>query len=319
MASEYASERAQESCEGRLTKLAAAQHGVFSRDQAMYSGVNDSRIQRRLAAGRWERVHAGVYRVAGTPATWRQSLIAACLMNPAVVVSHRSAAALWKLSGFAPGPLEVIVSRSQGRKQFAGFIAHRLSPLAPADITELDGIRVTSPARTLIDIASVASSDIAEEALDDALRRRLVSIDRLRWRISELGRSGRPGISRMRALLAERDPRVSVPQSVFETRLLRLLRRADLPKPVLQHRVSSGAFVAVVDFAFPSLRIAVEAEGYRWHSGKLRWEHDLARRNALTALGWRVIHVSWKELIENPETLIEEIRQILDEVGNQRR
>jgi very-short-patch-repair endonuclease len=177
--------------------------------------------------------------------------------------------------------------------------------LPSIDITIVDGIPVTTPARTLIDLAAKESPRIVEEALDDALRRGLVSRVRLRWRIDELGRRGRPGIDVIRSLVAARTPGTSVPQSVFETRLLRLLREAGLPAPALQHEVkTAGRLLAVVDFAFPDLRLAVEADGYRWHSGRASWEHDRARRNALTSAGWKVVHVTWNDLNHRaPETV----------------
>ena len=76
---------------------------------------------------------------------------------------------------------------------------------------------MTAAARTIIDIAAVASRDVVEEALDDALRRKLFSLSRLRWRLDELGRSGRRGTTLIRSLLAERDTSAAVPESVFET------------------------------------------------------------------------------------------------------
>ncbi len=225
------------------------------------------------------------------------------------VVSHRAAAALWRLLGFGHGPIELTVPRN--RRRTAPGTVHQNS-LPPEDVTTMEGIPVTTPARTLIDLASVAERDRVEEALDDALRRRLVSIPRLRWCLDRTARSGRPGVGVTRALIEARDPAASVPQSVFETRLLRLLKDAGLPRPELQHQVRDGGrLIAVVDFAYPEVRLAIEADGYRWHSGRARWEHDRARRNDLTLLGWRVIHVTWTDLTRRPQAVIDSIRNAL--------
>jgi very-short-patch-repair endonuclease len=289
-----------------------------SRESKLFMlGPSRSLIQRRLTSGRWERLYADVFRVAGAPSSWRQSLFAACLAKGSeAIVSHRAAAALWVLPGFRPGPIEIIVPRSRRRASMPGVVVRRLAPIPPADRTVLDAIPVTTPPRTLIDIAAEVPPDIVEEALDDAIRRGLVSLARLRWRLSELARSGRPGISTIRALAAERDPGACVPQSVFETRLLRILNKSSLPTPIIQHRVADrGRLVAVVDFAFPSFRVAVEADGYRWHSGRMRWQHDLTRRNALTALGWRVVHVTWIELASEPDRVVDAIRRVLTETA----
>ena len=300
-----------------MAPLVAAQYGVFSRDQALGLGATKRVIGRRVATGRWQRISANVFRIAGSSPSWRQSLVAACLAwGGDSVVSHRAAAALWELPGFRPGVPEITVPRERRRTRSSGIVVHWAPAIPPPDVTELTAIRVTAPARTLIDLASVAPRDVLEEALDDALRRKLVSLPRLRWRLDDLGRNGRSGIMAFRALLAARDSSSAVPDSVFETRLFRVLRESGLPKPVLQHPVSDEQrLVAIVDFAFPSARVAIEAEGYRWHSGRLRWEHDLARRNMLTALGWRVIHVTWSDISSNRGALIQRIQKVMTEAN----
>lgn len=236
--------------------------------------------------------------------------MAACLSwGAGAVASHRAAAPLWRLDGVPAGAVELIVLR--GRDRIAPGIVHR-SPLSPVDITVVDAIPVTTPARTLIDLAAVVPAEVVVEALDDALRRGLVTMPRLRWRLAQVGGRGRPGIAAMRALVEQRDPAAPVPMSVFERRLLRALGRCGLPRPVLQHQVrSSGRLVAVVDFAFPVARLAIEADGYRWHAGRARWDHDRTRSNRLTTLGWRVIHVTWTDLVQRPGEVAETVRKAL--------
>jgi len=179
--------------------------------------------------------------------------------------------------------------------------------LPSIDVTTIVGIPVTTPARTLIDIAADAHADVLEEALDDALRRGLVKMARLRWRIAETAERGRPGIRALRNLVEARTT-MSAPQSVLESKLVRLLRRSEVPAFKVQHHVRErGRLVAIVDIAFPAAKVAIEADGYRWHSSRLRWEHDLARRNALTALGWRVIHVTWRDVTDHSAKTVDAI------------
>ncbi|MGZ4105520.1 MAG: DUF559 domain-containing protein [Actinomycetota bacterium] len=292
--------------DARVAELAAAQFGVFSRVQAARAGATGDAIRYRIATGRWEQVTPYVFRLAGAPPSWRRSLMEACLAwGDGSAISHRSAGGLWRLSGFEPEPVELTVPRRRERR--APGVVHR-NALSSVDLTAVDGIPVTTPARTLIDIASVSPRDVVEEALDDALRRGLVSISRVRWRLDALG-GGRCGVAFMRALLDDRDPAASVPQSGFERRLLRILKRAGFPDPVLQHRVRDGGrLIAVVDFAYPRHRLAIEADGYRWHSGKARWQHDRERGNDLTLLGWRVIHVTWDDLTNRCDAVVDSIR-----------
>jgi hypothetical protein len=229
------------------------------------------------------------------------------------LVSHRAAAALRGLAGFPEDSIELSVAGQRGRR--LGFVVHRTAPLPRVDVTVVNGMPATSVARTLIDLASVVPDDLLEEALDDALRRKLVSLPRLRWRIAELAGKGRPGIALIRSLVEARGGGDAVPGSVFETRLLRLLMKGGLPMPALQHEIRSGRrLIAIVDFAFPEARLAVEADGYRCHSGRARWEHDLARRNALTSMGWRVLHVTWNDLTRRGSATLEGIEAALARV-----
>jgi len=176
------------------------------------------------------------------------------------------------------------------------------------------GIPVTTPARTLLDIACVAPMDVVEEALDDALRRRLVTIARLRWRLAEAGGPGRPGTATIRALLEARLSSEAVPDSVFERRFFRALKDAGLPLPVAQFPVQiNGRTIAVADFAYPDHRLIIETDGYRYHSSRLSWERDRTRNNGLAVLGWRVVHVTWNELTRHPDRVTRAIREALAE------
>lgn len=260
--------------------------------------------------GRWERLTRDVFRIAGAPSSWHQNLMAACLAwGEGAAISHRAAAVLWRFTGFESGSVELTVPRSRRRAELG--IIHR-HPLFRADVATVEGIPVTTPARTLIDMASVARREAVEEAMDDALRRGLVSIPLLRRRMDAIGRPGRPGVAMMRLLLDSRDPAAAVPESVFERRLLRTLQRAGLPAPVLQHEIRSGRrLIAVIDFAYPDARLAIEADGYRWHSERVRWDHDRARRNRLTLLGWRIIHITWTDLTSRPAAMIDAVTQAL--------
>jgi predicted transcriptional regulator of viral defense system len=294
----------QESIDRDITRLAGRQYGLFSRTDVVRVGGTKAAIDWRIAIGRWERVKPHVYRLAGAAASWRQSLLAACMSwGDDASASHGAAAALFKLAAFKPVTIELIVPRGRWRKE-PGVIIHRTA-LSAVDRTIIAGIPVTTPARTLIDLASCASADAVEEALDDALRRKLVSLSRMRWRLDALTQRGRPGIVTMRRLLDAREPAKPVPQSVLETRMLRVLMRAGLPKPALQHEIRDrGRLVAIVDFAYPDVRLAIEADGYRWHTGRARWRTDLQRRNRMTALGWRIVHVTWDDLERAPDELL---------------
>jgi very-short-patch-repair endonuclease len=305
MTTAYEGRSTRDSAARQLDAVAAAQHGVFSRAQALASGVSTSAVDRRLTSGAWERLYQGVYRLASAPRTWRQSLLAACLAwGVGAVISHRAAAALWAFAGFTPGRIELSVPI--GRRRERAHLVHWPASLASTDTTTLYGIPVTTAMRTLIDIAGCAPADVVEEALDDALRRKLVTVARFQRRLREDGGPGRSGTALLRDLVDARAGVARGPESTLETRLLRVLRAAGLP-PVVQHRVGRYR----VDFAYPGARVAVEADGFRWHSTRQQWDHDRARRNALTAMGWTVIHVTWEQLHQRPDEVIDSIRETL--------
>jgi len=228
----------------RLARLAEKQHGVFSRAQAMECGLSSDTIDRRVSSAAWERLYPGIYRLAGVRATWKQSLLAACLgWGTGAVISHRAAAALWELPGFSPGTIELIVPRKRERAR--GHVVHRPLALPRADVTVVDAIPVTTPGRTLVDLAGCVNADVLEEALDDALRRRLVSLARMRWQLRESG--GRRGIGVLAKMVCACDG--GVPESSLETRLLRALRA-----PACRSPPSSTASAATASTSLTSTR-----------------------------------------------------------------
>jgi very-short-patch-repair endonuclease len=95
-----------------------------------------------------------------------------------------------------------------------------------------------------------------------------------------------------------------------------MLRLARLPEPVPQYEVRiKGRLLARVDLAYPEIRLAIEADGYRYHSGRVAWQRDLQRRNSLTSIGWRVIHVTWNDVVSGGTKVLAEIQHALGEPG----
>lgn len=301
------------SLDEQIADLAAHRYGVFSHAEAIGAGASKSQIDRRLANGRWRPMHPRAYSLAGVPSSWRQAVLGACLFaGEGVAASHRSAAVLMKAPGLEARVVEISVPRGR-RTRGRGIVVHEVRDLFAVDVTVVDAIPVTTPTRTLIDLGAVVPAEVVEDALDDALRRGLTSIRRLRWRIAELRRPGRPGIAVIEALVAARDGS-KVPESVFETRLLRVLRQGGL-QPVCQYEVRDEEGVMRLDFAYPNQRVAVEADGYATHSGRRDWERDLKRRNRLTALDWLLVHVTWTDLTHHPGRVVDEVRGALARRG----
>ncbi|HEX2046636.1 MAG TPA: type IV toxin-antitoxin system AbiEi family antitoxin domain-containing protein [Acidimicrobiales bacterium] len=286
-----------------IARLAATQHGVAARKQLLGAGVSPHVVQHRVAKGLLVPVHAGVYRLAGTAETWHQRIMAATVAaGPGAVASHRAAAFLHGLEGVEPQP-EVTVTRHRAPRP-QGVVVHRLASLRPGDTEVCDGIPRTRPPATLLALAAVVPARPLEIALDDALRRGLVSCAHLLRRLDHAARSGRPGVAVLRELLAARLERPRWLQSEFERRLFALLRTADLPLPVPQFEVRlPGGRKAFLDFAWPAVRLALEADSYRHHASRLDWSRDRTRNNLVISLGWRVLPVTWEDMVDKPDEL----------------
>ncbi len=183
--------------------IAAGQYGLLSRKQAEDVGLTPSRIKRLLARGSWIRALPKVYRAAAAPQSWRQPLMAACLWAKGkAVISGQSAAALWEFDGYWRTRVEL--SGLADLSAPPGVVYRRVNRLAPADIATHSGVRVTSVARTILDLAALVPRRTLERTLDEALRKDQVTLKALRWCIERNGRRGRTGVADLEALLHER-------------------------------------------------------------------------------------------------------------------
>jgi very-short-patch-repair endonuclease len=293
-----------------LRGLASAQYGVVSRAQMSSIGFTQKAIEHRLKKSAIEVVRPAVYRLVGAPITWEQKLMAMCLWaGQGSAASHRSAAALWRLPGFDPGPTELTTKRAIKADDVT---VYRTIALEEAEITDIAGIPTTSIGRTLVDLAAVSPVRLIEDAVDDIMRRRLLTLSEIRDLLRRCAKERRQGTRLLRRVLQSTDVRVIGTQSVFESRLLRLLLKAELPRPIPQFRIKEKSrLVARVDFAYPDAKVIIEAESHRWHSGPRAIDKDNDRYDELRALGWIVIRVTWHQLMNEPHKVIERVRDAL--------
>ena len=160
----------------RCKAIMRKQHGVITRGQALSAGLSSRQVEHRLCSGVWSRLLPRVNAPVELRATWHQRVMAACLWaGDGAAASHRTAAALLRLPGFAKGKIEISTAR---RLRRPGLVAYRRS-LRPSDVMKVDGIPVTSVPITLLNLAAVESLDRLEVAVDDVLVRGLVTWARL--------------------------------------------------------------------------------------------------------------------------------------------
>jgi hypothetical protein len=276
--------------------VAAAQHGLLTREQAVAMGVRRQQLEYRLGDRTLVPVHEGVYRFAAAPVTHEQSLLAACFgAGHLSAVSHRAAAdvhGIWSTRDL----VEVTVTRERA-PELHGVTVHRIADLSERWIVHVDAVPVTTPARTLVDLGAVLPLGSVGPALDRALGRKLVSLAEVRAALDAVARKGRAGAGVIRRLLDERQ-RGSSGVGVLALRLQSVMRRYGIPDPVPEYTVldEHGGFVGRVDFAYPELQYAIEADGYEAHSTPRAFQHDRARQNDLVDLGWTVHRFTWTDV-----------------------
>ncbi len=292
------------------SRLAARQLGLITRRQCLGFGMTERQIDSRVAGGGLLRVHRGVYRVAAVPGLSEQVLLAACMAaRPGAVASHRSAAIVFGLRGIEWGKPEITIAAGR-RPDLRGVIVHR-SPLPAADVGMRGPVPVTRPGRTLLDLAAVEPA-LVEGAFDDALVRGLTTLGSVKRTLDRTGGTGRAGTSLLRALVAARAAGQASTESPLEDRLVALLRRHGLPEPVRQHEVTMpGGGVARLDLTYPDARLAIEADGRVWHSGRVDFTRDRRRANRLVALGWTLLRYGRADL-DRGAGIADEVAGLLD-------
>jgi very-short-patch-repair endonuclease len=279
-----------------------AQRGVIHRQQLLAGGVGRGAIAHRLSRGALCRVLPGVFSIGHEPLAPLALETAALLwIGRDCALSHTSAASIW---GLVPGSDTVHVTVLGRDVRFQpGVRTSRVRDLDPRDVRVRDGLPVTAPARTLIDLAGLASEQL-ESALAQARVARLVNDRDLARAIDRSPR--RRGVATLRRLL-ELERGHARTRSEAERRFTALVHAARLPGPVANVRVSGYE----VDFLWATARLVVEVDGYRYHGHRAAFERDRIRDQVLATSGYRVLRVTWRQLVDEPLPLVARIAQAL--------
>ena len=282
---------------GAVGEFAASRHGVITRKQAAALDLSRNVIARLKSSGHLVEPVPRVLVVVGSVDSWYQRLtVATQASNAAGVVGFRSAAALHHFDGFATHDVDLVVAT--WRSTLASIATLHVGPMEPCDITAIDGFRCTGVARTLCDVAAVASLGTSREAFE-SMWRAGHSLVWIRQTAERLHRPGQRGTGVILDLLDEAEDNRRPTGSTLELQLESCLGDvADLVRQ-FEIRDAHGAFVARADFAVPDVRVAIEAHSRRFHFGKAAEDSDEAREHAMTREGWEVIYVGSGQL-KNP-------------------
>lgn len=282
--------------------LASRQHGVVARHQLAAAGVPVHVIDYRVRSGELSCLHRGVYRAGPVAAPYERHMAAVLACGGAGMLSHRSAAELLRLPlDSAARAVEVSVLRGY-RAPSDELRIHRVA--RKPEMTRVEGIPVTTVARTLLDVAGCCTEREAEQAVAYALRQRLVSGATLRRLLER--HPTRRGARLLRALIESAGGPV-LTRSQAEELLLALVRRGGLPVPEVNVRIGG----LEVDFLWRAARLVVEVDGYAYHSSVRAFEKDRMRDAALLGLGYRVLRVTWRQLTGQPEAVLVRLAQLL--------
>jgi very-short-patch-repair endonuclease len=174
------------------------------------------------------------------------------------------------------------------------------------------GIPATSVTRTLIDLSASLPAKSLEQLLDEAIRRGMTDLGRLKGELRRFG-GNRRGTRVLRRLIVAREGNGERTDSELEDELLRHIRRRRLPLPVVHYNVVDGdQWLGEVDLAYPQARIAIEVHGHGVHSLKRVWENDQRRENKLVRAGWKLLKATHLQLDEDPESFLEALKSLLE-------
>lgn len=294
--------------EARIRALALRQHGVATRTQLLESGMSSSALGRRIDSGRFVPLHWGVYLISAVDPGLAQEMAAVLSGGRSALLSHISALVLWEvLRAKPPMPLHVTVPGG-GRRSRNGVVYHRPVRLRRDGREVVDGIPVTSPARSLLDAAGLLGQREVEQVVGAIERRGLIPQEEL----AELPRryAGHRGIPLLRHVL---QGVVEKPftRSEAERRCLQLIRSAGLPRP--ETNVTEGPYE--LDLFWPGESLAVEIDGWAHHSSRGRFEGDRRKDSWLKARGIEVIRLSWRQITRRSTATAVQVGQALARAG----
>ena len=283
--------RAPAALDARIVALASRQHGVVSRAQLLALGARAHQIDDRVDRGWLIRLHRGVYAVGHAALRIEGVWLAAVLAcGPGSVLSHRDAAALWELRAASGTRVDVTVPTRNGRQRRAGIAVHRPSPLPEDEKTSVREIAVTTPARTLLDLAEVVSRPALVRAVEQAEVVHVLDLADLERVIAS--HPGRAGARRLVHVLTEQFSRVTITRSELEVIFLDVCAAAGLPRP----QVNTPVGGLEVDFFWPTLGLVVEVDGFRFHGTRAAFERDRERDARLATLGLRVLRFTYRAI-----------------------
>lgn len=291
-----------------IARLAEEQHGVVARRQLVDIGLSERAVEHRIAVGRLYQVERGVYTVGHSQVPQRGRWMAAVLASGrGAVLSHQSAASLWGIRAPSGGAVDVTVAH---RSTSSNRIRRHLGVLPADEVTAHEGIAVTTPPRTIFDLAATSSLDRLEHDIRQAEYLRLH--DRLSLLDLVERYPGRRGLRRVQMALVRLEALpVGRTRSRLEERFLPFLRRHGLPRPRLNDWIMVGEERFQVDCHWSGTGQVVELDSWEAHGTRSSFREDRARDRILRTAGYDVTRIAWAQLDDEPDAIASDLRKLL--------
>lgn len=292
-----------------LGDLAANQAGYLGHEQAISRGMTEDAIHWRLRQKIWLRAARGLYLVNGIKGDYQGLIRAAMAILPDPTVSHESAA---ELIGIPDVPREraVVTVHAGTTHGFPGVTIHRSIDLADRHRSPVEGLLTTTPARTLVDLASVLGRRHMAHVLDEALATRIADIEDVQTIFDEIARRGRPGSANMRVLLRERIGSDLLSATRLERRGMSVFEEGGLPRPVFQYPAPWDP-TRRIDFAWPHFCVGCECDSRRWHTRVNDFQNDRNRDNFALNHNWRIFRFTWDDFQNRPHVVVAQLKAAL--------
>ena len=297
-----------------------AHHGVVTAAQLKDLGLTDAQRARITSTGRFRREQRGIFVASAAAQTVLQAAALACASTGGVLCGI-SAGHVWGHRRLPPAPSPptvLVMHRHAPRTRLATVV--RVGALDPADVvTRLDGIRVTSPPRTVFDLASLVDAAAVESIIEQCLDREVFTLLTLQATANRLSGRGRPGADAFRRLMNCRAIEQQPVDSDLELRLERALIRAGADRPVRQYGLYIDHNVTIHgDLAWPDLRFIVEVDHSTWHAGRQESAYDKRRDRKVARQGWAVARVTEIDIDRRLGETVNDLLALMDQARARR-
>jgi very-short-patch-repair endonuclease len=289
--------------------------GIISLAKLVECGCGDRNIAQMVERQELITMLPGVFRSAQWPCNREQILAAVCARNLAAMIGFTTAGQLWAQRRMSDPNIHVLVPHGCS-PEMEGVVIHRCRRIDPVDVVQRpDGIRLSSPPRTIFDSADMIGFEATTSVLEQLLNEQKVTFGTISDTVHRLYHPQRPGSKTMLAVIRSRPAWRAALQSDLEVKVLEEMSRQNLPMPLTQFPMRLPDRDIVIDFAWPALMLAVEVDHPAWHDGELDSHADKGRDRKLTTMGWTSARITAIDVNGGLREAVADIGRILDRLG----